>query len=205
MIKQYFFHNGIDGIIGLTTLLTLFLFPFISKKVESKKQLWIIYGSFILLLILLCYSSPQYRFYVYYTLFFGLLLLSVVLKNPKRIIVFQGISITIVAVLVFVPVSFKSVTNNNLLTNNSHFHLKNILQPEPNTKYPLEYKGDSRGNLKFHTPINPPLFWIIGNGELPAVNSEQLIYFETNFHYMPQQRSHNVADGFYAQKITGHD
>ncbi|WP_162127811.1 LIC_10190 family membrane protein [Flavobacterium phycosphaerae] len=205
MIKQYFFHNGIDGIIGLTTLLPLFLFPFISKLFASRKQLWVIYGNFILLLILLCISSPQYRFYVYYTLFFGLLLLTILLKNAKNIIALHGISLTLVTILVFIPISFKSVTTNHLLADNSFFHLKNILQPEPNTKYSLKYKGDSRGNLKFHTPINPPLFWITGNGDLPAVNSEQLIYFETNFHYMPQQRSFNLADGFYAQKITGHD
>jgi hypothetical protein len=205
MIKQYFLHNGIDGIIGLITLLTVIVTPFILNKFETKKQLWTLYASFILLLIMLCYSSPQYRFYVYFTLFFGLLLLPLLLKKAKQIVIVQTISLVIVAILLFIPVSFNKITNNSLLANNSRFHLINILQPEPNTKYSLEYKGDSRGNLKFNTPINPPLFWISGNGILPAVNSEQLQYFETNFHYMPQQRSLNVADGFYAQKITGHD
>ncbi|TBX67503.1 hypothetical protein EZL74_09540 [Flavobacterium silvisoli] len=205
MIKQYFFHSGIDSIMALISLAVLLLFPLMSNQFDAKKRFWTIYGSFVLLITLLCFSSPQYRFYIHFTLFFALLLLTTVLKNQKTIQIFQVSSLIIVALLLFRPVSFKHLTNNPLLADNSYFHIKNIIQPEPNTKYPLEFKGDSRGNFKFHTPVDPPLFWMNGNGELPCVNSEQLNYFETNFHYMPQQRSHNLADGFYSQKLTGHD
>ncbi len=205
MIKQYFFHSGIDSFMALISLLVLLLFPLMSTRFDTKKRFWTIYGSFVLLITLLCFSSPQYRFHIHFTLFFALLLLTTVLKNQKTIQFFQTMSLVVVAVLLFRPISFKDITDNPLLADNSFFHLKDVIQPEPNTKYPLEFKGDSRGNLKFHTPVNPPLFWMSGNGELPCVNSEQLIYFETNFHYMPQQRSHNLADGFYSQKLTGHD
>lgn len=204
-ISRYFLHNGIDSIIAITTVLLILTSPIFISKSEYKKQLTAFYCLFIVLLTLLIYSSPQYRFYVYFTLFFGLWSLSYFIKKQKTILFLNGISITILFLLLCLPFSFKSITNNNLLAENNTFSLRNILIPEPNTKFHLEYKGDSRGNLKFNTPINPPLFWINGNGKLPTVNAAQLIYFETNFHYMPQQRSHNLADGFYAQKVSGHD
>jgi hypothetical protein len=131
--------------------------------------------------------------------------LSYWIKNQNAIRILNGLSIALLLLVLCFPFSFKALTNNKLLADNATLRLSNILIPEPNSKFPLEYKGDSRGNLKFNTPINPPLFWINGNGNLPAVNAAQLIYFETNFHYMPQQRSHNLADGFYAQKVSGHD
>lgn len=204
-ISRYFLHNGIDSIIAITTVSISIISPVIISKSEYKKPLAVIYCLFILLLILLMYSSPQYRFYVYFTIFFSLLTLSYFIQKQNTIRFLHSISIAVLLLLLCLPFSFKSITNNNLLAENSTFSLRNILIPEPNTKYQLEYKGDSRGNLKFNTPINPPLFWINGNGNLPTVNAAQLIYFETNFHYMPQQRSHNLADGFYAQKVSGHD
>jgi hypothetical protein len=204
-ISQYFLHNGIDSIIAITTVLVILISPIFIRKSEYKKQLGAIYGLFIVLLILLINSSPQYRFYVYFTLFFGLWSLSYYIKKQNTISFLNGISITILFLLLCLPFSFKSITNNKLLAENNTFSLRNILIPEPNTKFHLDYKGDSRGNLKFNTPINPPMFWINGDGKLPTVNAAQLIYFETNFHYMPQQRSHNLADGFYAQKVSGHE
>jgi hypothetical protein len=204
-ISQYFFHHGIDSIIANTTILLIFSSPLFIRKSEYKKQLSAIYSLFIVLLIVLLKSSPQYRFYVYFTIFFGLLMLSYWIKNQNAIRILNGLSITLLLLVLCFPFSFKALTNNKLLADNATLRLSNILIPEPNSKFPLEYKGDSRGNLKFNTPINPPLFWMNGNGNLPAVNAAQLIYFETNFHYMPQQRSHNLADGFYAQKVSGHD
>lgn len=204
-IRQYFLHNGIDSLFAIMTILLVLISPLLITKSEYKKQVTAIYCLFIVTLILLLYSSPQYRFYVYFTLFFGLWALSYFIKKQSTIRFLNVISITIVFVVLSFPISFKSFTNNKLLSKNNTLHWSNILIPEPNTKFHLEYKGDSRGNLKFNTPINPPLFWINGNGSLPTVNAAQLIYFETNFHYMPQQRSHNLADGFYAQKVSGHD
>ncbi|MGL2967190.1 LIC_10190 family membrane protein [Flavobacterium sp. XGLA_31] len=204
-IGLYFFNNGINSIIAITTVVFVILGPILIYKYRLPKTIWTIYAAFIILLGLLCCSSPQYRFYVYFTLFFGLLLLALLLKKVRHIILLEILSIAVIGILLFLPVSFKALTVNPFLANNSVFHFKNILIPEPNTKYQLEFKGDSRGNMKFNTPVDSSLFWMNGNGKLPCVNSVQLIYFETNFHLMPQQRSNNLADGFYSQKLTGHD
>jgi hypothetical protein len=204
-INSYFFHNGLDSIIAIITVLLCIISPIYMHKSAYKKQLYAIYCLFILVLILLGYSSPQYRFYVYFTIFFGLALLSLFIKSQKAISLLNGLSISLLLLLLCIPLSFKAITANKLLEKNNTFCYRNLVVPEANSKYQLKFKGDSRGNLKFNTPINPPLFWINGNGNLPTVNAAQLSYFETNFHYMPQQRSHNLADGFYAQKISGHE
>jgi hypothetical protein len=202
--KQYFWNNGIDSIIGIATAITIAVSPYFIMKSKQKIQLWLIYFCFITLLTLLYFSSPQYRFYVYFTLFFGILGLAHFLKKSKTILILLIANAMFIAILLPASLFFEKTTPKNIFILRTSFHLKNVWLPEPITNDQLQFKGDSRGNLKFNTPIGTK-FWINGNGNLPAVNEEQLLYFETNFHYMPQQRSHNLGDGFYAQKVTGHD
>jgi len=203
-LKQYFWNNGMDSIIGIATVLTCIISPYFILKSKIKTALWIIYFCFIALLSLLYFSSPQYRFYVYFTLFFGLLGLVHFINNPKTVQKLLIANALLIVITLCTPIILRSNANKNTFKDGFSFQISNLLLPEPITKNQLKFKGDSRGNLKFNTPIGTQ-FWINGNGNLPAVNEEQLRYFETNFHYMPQQRSHNISDGFYAQKVSVHD
>jgi hypothetical protein len=115
------------------------------------------------------------------------------------------VSLIIVGVLIFIPLSFSSLTKNTLLSKNSTFHIKNSVVPEPNSKWKPEYKGGSIGNMAYRSPVDSSFFWVTGNGNLPCVNEVQLKYFEQGFFYIPQQRSTDLNDGFYAQKISGHE
>ena len=205
LVKHYFLYNGMASYIGVLSLLTILVTPIVLLKKRLPKTLWTIYLSFILLAVLLCFSSPQYRFYVYFTLFFLLLLLSLWITNPKWILRFYALSMVLVGVLVFVPLSFGSLTANALLSQNSTFHLKNIVIPDPNSKWKQEYKGGSIGSMPYHSPIDTSFFWVTSNGELPCVNDQQIKYFEEGFFYIPQQRSTDLNDGFYAQKVNGHE
>ena len=205
LAKHYFLYNGMSGYIGIVSLLTLLVTPIVIIKKRLPKALWTVYLAFLVLVILLCFSSPQYRFYVYFTLFFLLLWLSLWITNPKWILRFYTSSMVLVAVLVFVPLSFGSLTANVLLSKNSTFHLKNIVIPEPNSKWKQEYKGGSVGNMSYHSPIDTSFFWVTSNGNLPCVNEAQIKYFEQGFFYIPQQRSTDLNDGFYAQKVSGHE
>ena len=205
LVKHYFLHNGMVGYIGIISLFELLITPVVIIKNRLPKSIWNIYFAFISLVVLLIFSSPQYRFYVYFVLFFLLLLLSTWLSNPKWILRFYTLSMIVVAVLVFVPMSFGSLTTNALLTQNSTFHLKNIAIPEPNTRWSQEFKGASVGNMIYQTPIDGSFFWVTGNGKLPCVNEVQIEYFEKGFFYIPQQRSRDLNDGFYAQKVSGHE
>ncbi|MEO5777564.1 MAG: hypothetical protein ABIQ27_11705 [Flavobacterium sp.] len=205
IVKHYFFNNGMAGFIGIVSSLILIVTPIVIFKKQLPKKLWTIYLTFLVLVVLLCLSSPQYRFYVYFTLFFLLLLLSLWIGNSKWILRFYTLSMVMVGILVFIPLSFGSMTTNELLAQNSTFHLKNIVVPEPNSKWAPEYKGGSVGNMSYHSPADTSIFWVTGNGELPCVNEEQIKYFEQGFFYIPQQRSTDLNDGFYTQKISGHE
>jgi len=57
------------------------------------------------------------------------------------------------------------------------------------------------GNLIFESPDESSFFWITGNGELPCVNKQQIDYFKSNYNYIPQLRTNNLKDGFYAKRI----
>ena len=81
----------------------------------------------------------------------------------------------------------------------------NTTIPEPNSKWKPEYKASSVGNMSYHSPIDTSFFWVMGNGQLPCVNEQQVKYFEVGFFYIPQQRSTDLSDGFYAQKVSGHE
>jgi hypothetical protein len=48
-------------------------------------------------------------------------------------------------------------------------------------------------------------FWLTGNGELPCVSGIQLEYFQQGFSFVPQQRSMDLNDGFFAQKVSNHE
>lgn len=205
IVKAYFLHNGIDGLIGCTTLLLSIITPFILKKYYPKQGLTAIYWVFVLLLVLLMLSSPQYRFYVYFTIFFGLLVLVVLLSKEKIILSMLGLSCLGCAVLVLVPMSFGSLTNNTMLMQNNTFETENLLYPKPNSKSNISYTAETKGNLNYNTPQNTELFWMTGNGALPTVSKAQLDYFETYFHVIPQRRGQTLSEGFKVHKVKRHD
>ena len=205
ILKHYFWLNGMDSLIGITTIVLLIITPFILKKQYPKQGLVAIYWIFIMVLVLLILSSPQYRFYVYFTIFFGLLVLAKLLSKEKIILSVLGLSCIGCAVLVWVPISFGSLTNNAMLMQNNTFEVENLLYPKPNSKSNIAFTAETKGNLNYNTPENNKMFWITGNGALPTVSKAQLDYFETYFNVIPQRRGQTLSEGFKAQKVKRHD
>ncbi|MGC4039422.1 MAG: hypothetical protein QM710_01130 [Flavobacterium sp.] len=202
ILKHYFLFNGMTGYIGIATVFTLLLFPIMIIKMRLQKSIWAMYFAFVILAVLLCFSSPQYRFYIYFSLFFWLILVSFLASKPTLATRLIALSMILCSLFVLVPMSFSKLTDNKLLGQNSTFHLKNILIPEPNSKWKPEYRGGSVGNMHYHSPIDESFFWVTGNGEIPCINTEQLDYFHQGFSIIPQQRSIDLKDGFYAQKVS---
>jgi hypothetical protein len=205
IVRFYFLNNGMTGYIGMASVVLLLIMPVVIIVKRLAKRIWVIYAAFIIMAVLLCFSSPQYRFYVYFSLFFLLLLLSLSISNRKAIFGLFAISMVLTGILVFVPMSFSTLTENKLLGQNSTFNLKNIAIPEPNSKWAQEYRGGSVGNMHFHAPIDNSFFWVTANGKLPCINTAQLDYFQKGFFIIPQQRSIELGDGFYSQKISGNE
>ncbi|WP_293875716.1 hypothetical protein [Flavobacterium sp.] len=205
IVKQYFLYNGLSSLIGIFSVLTLFIIPIVIIKKQLPKSLWTIYTVFIILILLLTLSSPQYRFYVYFTLFFLQLMLSLWITNQKWIFRLYTLSLILVIILVTVPLSYKSLTDNDWLTKNCTLHWRNIFIPEPNSKWVGDFKKTSIGNMPYYSPKDNSNFWLTSNGNLPCVNSVQLEYFQKGFSFIPQQRSTDVIDGFFSQKVSNYE
>jgi hypothetical protein len=205
MIKYYFLSNGISGYIGMASLFLILVTPIVIIKKRLSKSFWTIYLAFVALIILLSLSSPQYRFFIYFSLFFMLVLFSMFISKPKIIIQLMAINLVVIVIILTLPMSFENLTQNKFLTDNNTFHFKNILIPEPNSKWTNEYKKTSIGNMHYHSPTDTSFFWVTGNGHLPCINSIQLDYFHNGFLYIPQQRSIDLSHGFYSQKVSGNE
>jgi hypothetical protein len=121
-------------------------------------------------------------------------------SNKKIIFISNAISIVIIAFLLFIPINFNKLTSNKLLAKNNTFSIKNIIIPASNSKFENEYQLLKIGNLNYNSPINHPFFWGNGTGNLPCVNEKQINYFQKNLHVIPQLRSTELKDGFYAKK-----
>ena len=147
LVKHYFLYNGLGSFLANVTLFLIVFSPLVICNYFSKTKIWHIYIAFFLLLILLIFSSPQYRFYIYFTLFFGLLWISIFLRNEKIILFSISGSLVLVTTLVFVPISFGSLTDNKSLGSNSTFQFKNIVFQELNTNSSQNYKLLQKQNL----------------------------------------------------------
>jgi hypothetical protein len=200
--KKYFLDNGLSGYIAIASLLIMGITPIVLIKKRLVKSIWTIYLAFIIIAFLLIFSSPQYRFYIYFSLFFLLVFLSLFISNQKQIIRLLGLNLIAIVIILILPMSFNNVTENKFLTQNTTFHFKNFVIPEPNSKWSNEFKKTSIGNMHYHSPIDTSFFWVTGNGHLPCVNKTQLNYFPKGFFFIPQQRSIDLSNGFYAQKVS---
>ena len=80
----------------------------------------------------------------------------------------------------------------------SQFSLNYVVHPFKNSRYPEEYKTIQLEKTTINTPSQVDFFWGTGNIPIPAVNKEQLDYFNTYFNVIPQQQTENLKDGFHA-------
>ncbi|WP_445452041.1 LIC_10190 family membrane protein [Flavobacterium sp. 25HG05S-40] len=205
IIKHYFLANRLLGFVAVASLVLLFVTPFVVIKKRLTSKIWTIYVAFILTVVLLSFSSPQYRFYIYFSLFFLLLVVSLVVFKPKWILGLLSASLIFTAMTLLTPLNFNRITSNNFMAQNNTFRFKNILIPEPVSRWKPEYRGGSVGNMHYHSPLDTSFFWVTGNGKLPCINALQLEYFHKGFFYIPQQRSIELKNGFYSQKVSGNE
>lgn len=194
--------SRIDGIINLISILILFISPLFIYKFLNKKSIWILYFTVIFQMIILFLSSPQFRFFIHLILFLSFIILASLFYKKNIILLFNYLSILLLIIILFFPISYKSLTQNNLISKNSNFSINNLVFPHDNSKVKNTYKKIVKGNLHYNSPINNDFFWGNGNGDLPCVNQQQLDYFEKYFNVIPQMRTTNLKDGFYAKKLS---
>lgn len=195
----------ISGFFNVLSLIMVVIVPFFIRKYFHQKAYWILYCIMVVQLILLIVTSPQFRFFIHFNVFFGFLLVASFHPNKKFIQLGLTLSIILVSILLFFPIKYSYLTQNQLIMDNSKFSKRNTVFPYRNSKLKTTFHKVKNGNLTYFSPDAKTFFWANGNGKLPCVNSTQIDYFGARFHYIPQLRTNNLKDGFYAKKWKSND
>ncbi|WP_289657915.1 LIC_10190 family membrane protein [Flavobacterium panacagri] len=192
----------LNGVFNKISILLILIVPFFILKFKNEKALWSIHFVMVIQLILLLITSPQYRFFLNYILFFSLFCLICMIKNNRVINILIMFSLIPVVIVLFFSINLSKFANNKSLMEISNFSSQNIIFPYSNSKNSTTFETIQVGNLKYNSPQNNNFFWGNGNGDLPCINKVQIEYFEKYFHYRPQMRTNNLKDGFYSKEVT---
>ncbi len=202
LFLQWILMPKLNGLFNKIGILLILIVPFFIYKFQNKKAIWTLYFIMVLQLLLLFVTSPQYRFFMNFILFFSLFCLICVLQNKKMIQALLIISLVPTFIVLFLPVNLNHFSNHKFMLEISNFSFKNIVFPYKNTKNNTAFTIVKLGNLKYNSPINNDFFWINGDGDLPCVNKDQIEYFKKYFRTIPQMRTNDLKDGFYAKQLS---
>lgn len=192
----------LNGLFNKISFFLIAAIPFFIHKYKDKKALWLIYIIMILQIFLLLITSPQYRFFIHFTLFFSIFCLTCFVQSKKILNVLLILSQIPIAIILFCPLNVGRFANHKSLMEIKTFSTKNVIYPYSNSKITTSFETIQLGNLKYNSPQNNDFLWASGNGDLPCVNKELIGSFEKYFHYIPQMRTNDLKDGFYAKKIS---
>ncbi|KAB1154116.1 LIC_10190 family membrane protein [Flavobacterium luteum] len=192
----------LNGLFNKLSVLLIVICPFLIYKFQNKKALWILYVMMIIQLCILFSTSPQYRFFMNFVLFFSLFCVACFINRRKFITLMLLISLIPMIIIVFIPINLNRFSNHKFMLEMSTFSFKNAIYPYKNTKYNTQYEKIKTGNLNFNSPIENDFFWGCGDGDLPCVNKEQISFYEKYYNIKPQMRTSNLKDGFYTKKVN---
>lgn len=190
---------------GLFNKLSLFLVvftPIILYRFFNQRRFWILYLIMSVQLLLLFLSSPQYRFFMNFILFFSFLWMTIFISKKKTILILLGFSILATAFVLFVPMNLKSLARNEHAVTTSNFSIENSIFPFQNSKYQTDFEPIENENFHYNSPKNIDFFWGTSDGEIPCVNKKQIDYFDKKYNIKPQMRSGDLKDGFYAKDTS---
>lgn len=190
---------------GLFNKLSLFLViftPIILYRFFNQRRFWILYFIMSVQLLLLFLSSPQYRFFMNFILFFSFLWMTIFITKKKTILILLGFSILATAFVLFIPMNLKSLARNEHAVTTSNFSIVNSIFPYQNSKYETDFEIIENEKFYYNSPKNIDFFWGTSDGEIPCVNKKQIDYFDRKYNVKPQMRSDNLKDGFYAKDTS---
>ncbi|MET0944180.1 MAG: hypothetical protein ABWY22_02105 [Flavobacterium sp.] len=202
LFKKWISMPKLNGIFNKLSILLILAVPFFIFKFQNKKALWMLYFIMLLQLFLLFITSPQYRFFMNFILFFSLFCFISIVQDKKIINSLLVLTLIPTIVVLFLPINLNQFSNHKFMLEISNFSVKNLVSPYQNTKNSTAFETIQLENLKYNSPVKNDFFWANGNGKLPCVNKEQLEYFKEYFHIIPQMRTNDLKDGFYAKKIA---
>ncbi|HET8838190.1 MAG TPA: hypothetical protein VFM82_04270 [Flavobacteriaceae bacterium] len=192
----------LNGLFNKLIMVLFLLIPFVIQKFRNRKILYFIYFLGIFQLIILFLTSPQYRFFLVFVLFFLNLATASIFAKKKIIKTILIASVVISGIPIFLPINLNSFTKDRFAMPLTTFEFSYLLLPHGNSKTYSNYKIQKEGNLKYFSPVSSDNIWITGDGPLPTINSEQIKFFKENFGIVPQLRTDALEDGFYSKKVN---
>lgn len=201
LFNQWLSAPKLNGLFNKISILLVLVVPFFILKFQNKKAIWIIYIVMIAQLLFLFATSPQYRYFMNFIIFFTLFCLACIIQNEKSIHFMLLLSILSIMFVLFIPMNFSLFTNSKFMSELSTFSSKNIVFPYSNSKNNTPFEIIEVGNLIYYSPIKNDFFWGNGDGNLPCINKKQIKYYKKRFKVVPQMRTNDLKDGFYAKKI----
>lgn len=186
-----------DGIFNKLTTAVTILSPFFIYRFKNRQRYTILYFVFLLSVVLLFATSPQYRFFMGYTLFFGQLIVEGVISNKRVITAVLALSVAVTAFTVLVPFS---LTSKSRLTR-STFSVNNAMVPHKNSRLPYSFYKTQMDGFEYYAPADTTYFWASGDGPLPCINKNQVQYFKSKFGLVPKMMGKEPGDGFYSAPV----
>ena len=192
----------LNGLFNKIDVLLIVVVPLFILKFQNKKALWALYIGMVLQSLLLLITSPQYRFFMNFLLYFSLFCLASLTQRKKVIDSLVILSLIPVFAVLFFSLNFSRFSNNPSMKKSSRFSIDNIVFPYKNTKSDTAFVTVQLGNFSYKSPKKSDFFWGNGDGDLPCVNKDQIDYFKKHFNIIPQMRTNDLKDGFYAKKLS---
>jgi hypothetical protein len=155
---KWLFAPKIDGFINLFSILILVISPVFIYKFLHRKSIWILYIVIVLQMVLLFISSPQFRFFIHLIVFLSFIIFSTLFNSKRFILQLNYLSIILLATIVFLPLSFKTFTQNKFLTQNSNFNIQNSIFPHSNSKFSSTFTKIKKGNLNYNSTCKQRFF-----------------------------------------------
>ena len=199
---RWFSMPKLHGIFNKLSLFLVVFTPIMLYKSFNQRKFWILYFMMSVQLLLLFLSSPQYRFFMNFILFFSFLWMAIVTTKRKQILILLGFSTFATAFVLFIPLNLKSLARNQHAISSSNFSMENIIFPYQNSKYKTDFERMENDHFNYNSPKNIDFFWGTADGEIPCVNKKQIDYFDKKYNVKPQMRSDYLKDGFYAKDTS---
>lgn len=194
-IIRLFIPNTIYGFLNGIMIVLCFLFPIMVRKNAASRPLLLIYGLFLLQLLVLVFTSFQWRFALHYITFMGVFIY-IRLCGTKLQSYLQGVPLFLLSLSVFFAFSSSGLHVSKQSPHN------NLLFPAPvSSLKPNEYQLHHIGNLRYHSPPQSAFYWQTGNGPLPCVNQKQVHFNQRRLGYIPQYLNKTPKNGFYSKPV----
>lgn len=202
LFRQWLSLPKLNGLFNKSIIGLIIICPFFIYKFLHKKAIWVLYFLMVMQLILLFKTSPQFRFFINYVMFFSIFCFTCIIYKKKMVLLFLYLSLIPAIVILFLPVNLNNFSNYKFMQRVSNFSFQNCIYPYKNTKYDTAFETIVDGNLKYNSPVYNSFFWGSGDGDLPCVNKVQIAYFKKYFYIVPQMRTEEIKDGFYPKKVN---